>query len=272
MRLVASAAAATASRGQVAACTVQPLGREFAARWQLRPQHGPQQQQQPRWQQVAEGKHLSLPAAGERHTAVQGDSGLALAVLAAAARMQRCLTSAPHQHVSREHRGCLLHRGLSHEGAAAAVPWMRHQGLLPSRAGLRAFPTASLAFSTLQQQPQQQQQRQQGQGDGTAADLVYNVPNAVSMARLVSGPVIAYWMLQGQTELATVALLVSGVSSCAGAQATPSSPPLALDVYESRRTHQVHSRRAMPWTTGSGHALPALAPVCFVPPCRRATG
>ncbi|KAG2432329.1 hypothetical protein HYH02_013049 [Chlamydomonas schloesseri] len=46
----------------------------------------------------------------------------------------------------------------------------------------------------------------------TAADPVYNLPNAVSVARLVSGPVIGYWLVQGHYEAATLALAVSGAS------------------------------------------------------------
>lgn len=71
-----------------------------------------------------------------------------------------------------------------------------------------------MSFSTVPQKqpPPQDQPGQQAHNDGTAADLIYNIPNAVSMARLVSGPVIAYWMLHGQVELATAALLVSGAS------------------------------------------------------------
>ncbi|GLC43188.1 hypothetical protein PLESTB_000852700 [Pleodorina starrii] len=45
-----------------------------------------------------------------------------------------------------------------------------------------------------------------------AADTVYNMPNAVSAARLLSGPVIGYWLLQGHYEAATVALAISGAS------------------------------------------------------------
>ncbi|EFJ51896.1 hypothetical protein VOLCADRAFT_103401 [Volvox carteri f. nagariensis] len=45
-----------------------------------------------------------------------------------------------------------------------------------------------------------------------AADAVYNLPNAVSAARLLSGPVIGYWLLQGHTEAAAVALAISGAS------------------------------------------------------------
>ncbi|KAG2484686.1 hypothetical protein HYH03_016515 [Edaphochlamys debaryana] len=41
---------------------------------------------------------------------------------------------------------------------------------------------------------------------------VYNLPNAVSVARLVSGPIIGMWLLQGHYAAATVALLVSGWS------------------------------------------------------------
>lgn len=44
-----------------------------------------------------------------------------------------------------------------------------------------------------------------------AADAVYNLPNAVSAARLLLGPVIGYWLLQGHHEAATVALAVAGV-------------------------------------------------------------
>eukprot|EP00198_Chlamydomonas_reinhardtii_P009736 XP_001699073.1 phosphatidylglycerophosphate synthase-like protein [Chlamydomonas reinhardtii] len=45
-----------------------------------------------------------------------------------------------------------------------------------------------------------------------AADPVYNLPNAVSVARLVSGPLIGYWLVQGHYEAATLALAVSGAS------------------------------------------------------------
>ncbi|KXZ43223.1 hypothetical protein GPECTOR_97g761 [Gonium pectorale] len=45
-----------------------------------------------------------------------------------------------------------------------------------------------------------------------AADPIYNLPNAVSLARLVSGPVIGVWLLQGHYQTATIALAISGAS------------------------------------------------------------
>ncbi|GLI71026.1 hypothetical protein VaNZ11_016143 [Volvox africanus] len=46
----------------------------------------------------------------------------------------------------------------------------------------------------------------------TLSDAVYNLPNAVSAARLVSGPLIGFWLLQGHYEAATIALGISGAS------------------------------------------------------------
>ncbi|GIL65817.1 hypothetical protein Vafri_19441 [Volvox africanus] len=46
----------------------------------------------------------------------------------------------------------------------------------------------------------------------TSPDAIYNLPNAVSAARLVSGPVIGFWLLQGHYEAATIALGISGAS------------------------------------------------------------
>jgi hypothetical protein len=48
---------------------------------------------------------------------------------------------------------------------------------------------------------------------------VYNLPNAVSAARLLSGPVIGLWLLQGHYQAAVVALAISGVRR--GARAPP---------------------------------------------------
>lgn len=42
---------------------------------------------------------------------------------------------------------------------------------------------------------------------------LFNAANAVSMARLASGPFIAAWLLEGHTQFAVVALALSGVST-----------------------------------------------------------
>ena len=47
---------------------------------------------------------------------------------------------------------------------------------------------------------------------------VYNIPNALSMARLVSGPGIAYLILNEQWALALGSLVVSGASDWADGQ------------------------------------------------------
>lgn len=39
---------------------------------------------------------------------------------------------------------------------------------------------------------------------------VWNAPNAISMARLISGPVIAYWIMAGRMDAALPALVISG--------------------------------------------------------------
>lgn len=40
---------------------------------------------------------------------------------------------------------------------------------------------------------------------------VWNAPNAISIARLISGPVIASWIIAGDTNAALVGLVVSGI-------------------------------------------------------------
>lgn len=44
---------------------------------------------------------------------------------------------------------------------------------------------------------------------------VYNIPNAISVARLVSGPVIAWLVLNEQWGVALVSLAISGASDWA---------------------------------------------------------
>ena len=44
---------------------------------------------------------------------------------------------------------------------------------------------------------------------------VYNIPNALSMARLVSGPAIAWLILNEQWGIALVSLAVSGATDWA---------------------------------------------------------
>ena len=51
-----------------------------------------------------------------------------------------------------------------------------------------------------------------GDEENTAADPLWNWPNGISMARLVSGPVIAYLILDGHWSLALGSLAVSGRS------------------------------------------------------------
>ncbi len=50
---------------------------------------------------------------------------------------------------------------------------------------------------------------------GWTHQAVYNIPNALSMARLVSGPVIAWLILNEQWGVALVSLAVSGASDWA---------------------------------------------------------
>ncbi|KAL6779333.1 PGP2 [Auxenochlorella protothecoides x Auxenochlorella symbiontica] len=47
---------------------------------------------------------------------------------------------------------------------------------------------------------------------GWSRQEVLNVPNALSMARMVSGPAIGWWIVQGQWDLAAPALAVSAAS------------------------------------------------------------
>lgn len=56
----------------------------------------------------------------------------------------------------------------------------------------------------------------QSLGDtGWTRQNVYNVPNAISMARFASGPVIAWLVLSEQWGVALVSLAVSGASDWA---------------------------------------------------------
>ncbi|PRW57647.1 cardiolipin mitochondrial [Chlorella sorokiniana] len=65
----------------------------------------------------------------------------------------------------------------------------------------------------------EQRQRQKAaaalQAAGWSRQEVLNVPNALSLARLLSGPLIASWILDGQWALALPALAVSGASDWA---------------------------------------------------------
>ncbi|GFR51357.1 hypothetical protein Agub_g13780 [Astrephomene gubernaculifera] len=106
--------------------------------------------------------------------------------------------------------------------AAVAAATALQRSLSTSRAPCDAPNSPSPSPSS---QSSLEQQQQQSLGSGTSspaapkaaapavpADPIYNLPNAVSAARLVSGPVIAVWLLQGQYEVATVALAISGAS------------------------------------------------------------
>lgn len=42
---------------------------------------------------------------------------------------------------------------------------------------------------------------------------MWNAPNAISLARLLSGPVIASWIIAGKTDAALIGLVVSGERS-----------------------------------------------------------
>lgn len=112
----------------------------------------------------------------------------------------------------------------------AAAPARRAplHATLPLLRSLHTSPAPQLSASHQHQAQQQQQQTKQPQqpydpqqdqvpststasSSKPAADPVYNLPNAVSVARLVSGPLIGYWLVQGHYEAATLALAVSGV-------------------------------------------------------------
>ncbi|KAG2427301.1 hypothetical protein HXX76_012497 [Chlamydomonas incerta] len=109
--------------------------------------------------------------------------------------------------------------------AAASQRRAALQAALPLR-GLNTSAAPHRGAAPQPKQPQQQQQQLQdhhhqqqhqvvpgtASGAKPAADPVYNLPNAVSVARLVSGPVIGYWLVQGHYEAATLALAVSGAS------------------------------------------------------------
>lgn len=56
---------------------------------------------------------------------------------------------------------------------------------------------------------------QTSSGTGWTRQAVYNVPNAISVARLVSGPVIAWLVLNEQWGIALVSLAISGASDWA---------------------------------------------------------
>lgn len=46
---------------------------------------------------------------------------------------------------------------------------------------------------------------------GWTRQEIWNAPNAISMARLVSGPIIAGWIIAGEWQTALIALAISGV-------------------------------------------------------------
>ena len=50
---------------------------------------------------------------------------------------------------------------------------------------------------------------------GWTRQAVYNIPNALSLARLVSGPAIAWLILDEQWGVALVSLAISGASDWA---------------------------------------------------------
>mmetsp|Transcript_866 Transcript_866/g.1182 ORF Transcript_866/g.1182 Transcript_866/m.1182 type:complete len:330 (-) Transcript_866:384-1373(-) len=56
-------------------------------------------------------------------------------------------------------------------------------------------------------------------------DLVFNVPNALSMLRLISGPIISYWLIEEKYMTAVTALVISGATDW-------------LDGYAARRLNQ----------------------------------
>lgn len=50
---------------------------------------------------------------------------------------------------------------------------------------------------------------------GWTRQALYNIPNTISIARLVSGPVIAWLVLSEQWGIALVSLVISGASDWA---------------------------------------------------------
>lgn len=72
----------------------------------------------------------------------------------------------------------------------------------------------------------------------SAPHPVYNLPNLVSVARLVSGPVIGTWLYQGHFQVAMVALAVSGVSNQAAVGCRCGPAPAAVGLLE--LLHHVH--------------------------------
>ncbi|GIL80764.1 hypothetical protein Vretimale_9133 [Volvox reticuliferus] len=81
------------------------------------------------------------------------------------------------------------------------LPWLQHPKSASVSCPIRFLSNTPGANSSSDKTP-----------SPAAADVVYNLPNAVSAARLVSGPVIGYWLLQGHYEAATIALAISGAS------------------------------------------------------------
>lgn len=104
----------------------------------------------------------------------------------------------------------------------AAVPWslrqllgQRHYAWPAGSRGLRSVPSSCSSSSSApgpagggssHQQAAEQQRRQKAaaaaafQAAGWSRQEVVNVPNALSLARLLSGPLIASWILDGQAS------------------------------------------------------------------------
>ena len=67
-----------------------------------------------------------------------------------------------------------------------------------------------------EQQQQQQQQQQNTSSSSSSSSSIANIPNALSLARALSGPFISYMVVQGpdmySTELVVTSIAVAGVS------------------------------------------------------------
>lgn len=90
-------------------------------------------------------------------------------------------------------------------GVSGASAWLRQFSSTPVHEGAKSQ----------KQKDTPQQTKQTLSEAGWTHQAVYNIPNALSMARLVSGPVIAWLILNEQWGVALVSLAISGASDWA---------------------------------------------------------
>lgn len=134
-------------------------------------------------------------------------------------------------HVKQQCHPRLHHLCQQHHGSSIHVPWSLRQYSTDNGSSGRSSSSAGSSRNSLEEHGTSCGSRDGAAGPATSSRQsgavealkaagwsraeVLNVPNALSMLRLLSGPVIASWILDAQWSLALPALAVSGATDWA---------------------------------------------------------